>query len=84
MCDGQFSGAVSASVHTEETNHACQNFLQAFAPPGVPQEVKTDSGPAYTTQKLAKFLMDGGVQTPLLVFPTPPQVKQLLKGHITP
>ncbi|NXP37079.1 POK7 protein, partial [Leiothrix lutea] len=42
-------------------NHACQHFLQAFALLGIPQEVKTDSGPAYTSQKVATFLMDWGV-----------------------
>ncbi|NWI79716.1 POK7 protein, partial [Dryoscopus gambensis] len=34
-----FSGAVFASVHTD--NHACQYFLQAFASLGVAQEIKT-------------------------------------------
>ncbi|NWI75799.1 POK19 protein, partial [Dryoscopus gambensis] len=57
-----FSGSLFASVHTGETaNHACQHFLQAFASLGVPQEIKTDDGPAYTAQKLATFLMNWGV-----------------------
>ncbi|NXB59758.1 POK7 protein, partial [Struthidea cinerea] len=43
-----FSGAVFASLHTEETmKHACQHFLQAFASLGIPQEIKTDNGPTY-------------------------------------
>ncbi|KFO54023.1 hypothetical protein N302_03683, partial [Corvus brachyrhynchos] len=58
-----FSNAVFASVHTGETaNHMCQHFLQAFACLGVPQEIKTDNGPAYTAQKVAKFLMNWGVR----------------------
>lgn len=58
-----FSGAVFASVHAGETaTHACQHFLQAFASLGVPQEIKTDNGPAYTAQKSASFLMDWGVR----------------------
>ncbi|NXB25919.1 POK7 protein, partial [Rhagologus leucostigma] len=57
-----FSNAVLASVHTGETaSHACQPFLQAFASLGVPQEIKTDNGPAYTAQKVATFLMNWGV-----------------------
>lgn len=57
-----FSNAVFASVHTGETaNHVCQYFWQAFASLGVPQEIKTDNGPAYTAQKVATFLMNWGV-----------------------
>ncbi|NXC61229.1 POK7 protein, partial [Aleadryas rufinucha] len=57
-----FSNAVFASVHTGETvSHACHHFLQAFASLGVPQEIKTDNGPAYTAQKVATFLMNWGV-----------------------
>ncbi|NXE43004.1 POK19 protein, partial [Ptilorrhoa leucosticta] len=58
-----FSNAVFASVHTGETaKHVCQHFLQAFASLGVPQEIKTDNGPAYTAQKVATFLMTWGVR----------------------
>ncbi|NWY22449.1 PO113 protein, partial [Aphelocoma coerulescens] len=57
-----FSNAVFASVHTGETaNHVCQHFLQAFASLGVPQEIKTDNGPAYTAQKTRQFLHLWGV-----------------------
>ncbi|KFO62893.1 hypothetical protein N302_11657, partial [Corvus brachyrhynchos] len=57
-----FSNAVFASVYTGETaNHVCQHFLQAFTSLGVPQEIKTDNGPAYTAQKVATFLMNWGV-----------------------
>ncbi|NXE43412.1 PO113 protein, partial [Ptilorrhoa leucosticta] len=56
-----FSNAVFASVHTGETaKHVCQHFLQAFASLGVPQEIKTDNGPAYTGQKVTTFLMNWG------------------------
>ncbi|NWI76707.1 POK7 protein, partial [Dryoscopus gambensis] len=58
-----FSGAVFASVHIEEkAKHACQHFLQAFASLGVPQEIKTDNGPAYIAKELANFLMKWGVR----------------------
>ncbi|NXB65050.1 POK7 protein, partial [Struthidea cinerea] len=47
-----FSGAVFASLHTGETaKHARQHFLQAFASLGVPQEIKTDNGPAYIAKE---------------------------------
>ncbi|NXO97902.1 POK7 protein, partial [Certhia brachydactyla] len=41
--------------------HACQHFLQAFASLGVPQEVKTDNGPAYRGGTLDTFLKKWGV-----------------------
>ncbi|NXY08150.1 POK8 protein, partial [Pteruthius melanotis] len=41
--------------------HACQHLLEAFASLRVPQEIKTDNGPIYTSQKLATSLMDWGV-----------------------
>lgn len=78
-----FSGAVFASVHAGESdNHACQHFLQAFATRSVPQERNTDDSPAYTAQNLSHILRTGVLVT-LLAFPTLPQVKQLLNGHIT-
>ncbi|NXY03673.1 POK19 protein, partial [Pteruthius melanotis] len=43
-------------------SHTCQHLLRAFASLGVPQEIKTDNGPAYTAQKLATFLMCWGVR----------------------
>uniref|UniRef100_A0A674HI78 Uncharacterized protein n=1 Tax=Taeniopygia guttata TaxID=59729 RepID=A0A674HI78_TAEGU len=57
-----FSNAIFASVHTGETaKHVCQHFSQAFSYLGVPQEIKTDNGPSYTSQELATFLNDWGV-----------------------
>ncbi|RLW04439.1 hypothetical protein DV515_00005897, partial [Chloebia gouldiae] len=42
----------------ETGNHDCHHFLQAFALLGVSQEVKTNNGPAYISQKLATFSKD--------------------------
>ncbi|NXY05168.1 POK19 protein, partial [Pteruthius melanotis] len=41
--------------------HACQHVLQAYALLGVPQEIKTDNGPAYLGEKLKTFLINWGV-----------------------
>ncbi|RMC04205.1 hypothetical protein DUI87_19024 [Hirundo rustica rustica] len=58
-----FSNAVFASVHAGETaKHVCQHFSQAFSYLGVPQEIKTDNGPSYTSQELAAFLNGWGVR----------------------
>ncbi|NXM41062.1 POK7 protein, partial [Gymnorhina tibicen] len=57
-----FSHAVFASVHAGETaNHVCHHLLQAFASLGVPQEIRTDNGPAYTAQKVDTFFKNWGV-----------------------
>lgn len=46
-----FSGALFASCHTGETaKDACHHFLAAFVTLGIPQQIKTDNGPAYTSQ----------------------------------
>lgn len=54
-----FSNTVFASVYMGETAmHVCQHFSQAFCFLGIPQEIKTDNGPSYTSQKLTTFLND--------------------------
>ncbi|NWV03615.1 POK10 protein, partial [Ptilonorhynchus violaceus] len=57
-----FSGAPFASCHTGETaRNVCHHFLAAFASLGVPRQVKTDNGPAYTSQRLCSFFQQWGV-----------------------
>ncbi|NXF27448.1 POK19 protein, partial [Rhodinocichla rosea] len=57
-----FSGAVFASPHPEETTqHTIKHFLLAFATLGVPKEIKTDNGPAYTSHKLKEFFSEWGI-----------------------
>ncbi|NXF28439.1 POK19 protein, partial [Rhodinocichla rosea] len=64
-------------------NHACHHFLQAFASLGVPQEVKTDNGPAYISQKLATFLKEWGVHH-IFGIPHSPTSKAIIeKAHQT-
>ncbi|NXA72399.1 POK18 protein, partial [Thryothorus ludovicianus] len=42
--------------------HARHHFLQAFASLGVPQEIKTDNGPAYRGEILDALLKKWGVK----------------------
>lgn len=57
-----FSGAVHASCHMGEAScDVCHHFLQAFAALRVPQQVKTDNGPAYMSQKLHSSLQQWSV-----------------------
>lgn len=68
-----FSGAVFASSHPGETaQHTIKHFLLAFATLGVPKEIKTDNGPAYTSRKLKEFFSDWGIahKTGIPVNPT--------------
>ncbi|NXO55211.1 POK18 protein, partial [Aramus guarauna] len=41
--------------------HAQAHFRLAFAALGVPREVKTDNGPAYTSKSTAKFFHTWGI-----------------------
>ncbi|NXV56867.1 POK11 protein, partial [Molothrus ater] len=68
-----FSGAVFASSHAgENTMHTIKHFLLAFAALGVPKEIKTDNGPAYTSRKLKEFFNEWGIahKTGIPVNPT--------------
>ncbi|XP_014112674.1 PREDICTED: endogenous retrovirus group K member 18 Pol protein-like [Pseudopodoces humilis] len=57
------SGAVYASAHTgEKAEQVCKHLMQAFSVLGVPREIKTDNGPAYTSRRLEDFLQEWGVQ----------------------
>ncbi|KFO55721.1 hypothetical protein N302_16334, partial [Corvus brachyrhynchos] len=59
---GTFSGALFALCHTGETaKDVCHHFLAAFAALGIPQQIKTDNGPAYTSQQLSSFFTLWGI-----------------------
>ncbi|NWT95325.1 POK6 protein, partial [Urocynchramus pylzowi] len=47
-------------------------FLAAFAILGIPQQIKTDNGPAYNSQRLSSFLTLWGIShiTGIPHFPT--------------
>ncbi|KFR06524.1 hypothetical protein N306_05127, partial [Opisthocomus hoazin] len=44
----------------EKAQHVCKHLLSCFAVQGVPEEIKTDNGPAYVSQKLRSFLLTWG------------------------
>ncbi|RMC16774.1 hypothetical protein DUI87_06368 [Hirundo rustica rustica] len=57
------SGAVYASAHTgEKTEHAKKHLVQAFSVLGIPKEIKTDNGPAYTSKGFLEFVQQWGVE----------------------
>ncbi|RMC20056.1 hypothetical protein DUI87_00902 [Hirundo rustica rustica] len=57
------SGAVYASAHAgEKTKHAKKHLVQAFSVLGIPKEIKTDNGPAYTSKEFLEFVQQWGVE----------------------
>ena len=46
----------------EKVQHVCKHLLVCFAVLGVPEEIKTDNGPAYVSQKLRSFLLTWGLK----------------------
>lgn len=58
-----FFGAIFASAHSEEkTRVVTKHFLLALATLGVPQQVKSDNWPAYTSHSLQHFFNQWGVK----------------------
>ncbi|KAF4795798.1 endogenous retrovirus group K member 6 Pol protein-like protein [Turdus rufiventris] len=59
-----FSGVIFASTHAgEKTIHVIKHFLIAFVTLGIPENIKTDNGPAYTFCKLKSFSAIGELDT---------------------
>ncbi|XP_014805959.1 PREDICTED: endogenous retrovirus group K member 19 Pol protein [Calidris pugnax] len=57
-----FSGALFASCHTgEKSRDVHKHLMRAFATLGVPSQIKTDNGPAYTSATTKTFLDSWGV-----------------------
>jgi len=46
----------------EKAQHVCKHLLACFVVLGVPEEIKTDNGPTYVSQKLRSFLLTWGVK----------------------
>ncbi|NXM46204.1 POK8 protein, partial [Gymnorhina tibicen] len=58
-----FSGAVFASAHSgEKTRDAINHLILAFATLGIPKELKTDNGPAYSSKDFKTFRQQWGVE----------------------
>ncbi|NWV51363.1 POK19 protein, partial [Daphoenositta chrysoptera] len=49
-----------------------KHLLSAFATLGVPKQIKTDNGPAYTSKPVAEFLQEWGIShvTGIPYYPT--------------
>ncbi|RMC16817.1 hypothetical protein DUI87_06070 [Hirundo rustica rustica] len=46
----------------EKTEHAKKHLVQAFSMLGIPKEIKTDNGPAYTSKGFLEFVQQWGVE----------------------
>ncbi|RMC19781.1 hypothetical protein DUI87_03345 [Hirundo rustica rustica] len=46
----------------EKTDHAKKHLVQAFSVLGIPKEIKTDNGPAYTSKGFLEFVQQWGVE----------------------
>ncbi|KFQ22043.1 hypothetical protein N332_12169, partial [Mesitornis unicolor] len=57
-----FSRMIWATVLPgEKAYHVCKHLLACFAILGVPEQIKTDNGPAYMSQKFKTFLSQWGI-----------------------
>jgi len=52
----------ATALSGEKAQHVCKHLLACFAVLGVPEEIKTDNGPAYVSQKLRSFLLTWGLK----------------------
>ncbi|KFV61918.1 hypothetical protein N307_14514, partial [Dryobates pubescens] len=58
-----FSGFIWATPQTgEKAINVRKHLLASFAVMGVPQAVKTDNGPAYTSQTIRQFMLTWGIK----------------------
>ncbi|RMC20406.1 hypothetical protein DUI87_01256 [Hirundo rustica rustica] len=58
-----FSGTIFASAHSgEKGKDAIRHLLLAFSTLGIPQAIKTDNGPGYSSKTLKQFLNQWGVK----------------------
>lgn len=58
-----FSGTNFASAHISEVaKDVIKHFLQAFSTLGIPQEIKTNNGPAYISQRMQQFFNLWGIK----------------------
>ena len=51
-----------AALPGEKAQHVCKHLLACFAVLGVPEQIKTDSGPAYVSQKVGTFMLKWGIK----------------------
>ncbi|KFQ68337.1 hypothetical protein N335_01239, partial [Phaethon lepturus] len=52
----------ATALSGEKAHHVCKHLLACFAILGVPEQIKTDNGPAYVSQKVRTFMMRWGIK----------------------
>ncbi|KFW82018.1 hypothetical protein N305_14396, partial [Manacus vitellinus] len=53
---------ITATAHTgEKAKDVIRHWLSCFATLGTPQQIKTDNGPAYVSEKVRNFLSEWGI-----------------------
>ncbi|NWR89369.1 POK11 protein, partial [Furnarius figulus] len=58
-----FSGLIVATAHSgEKTRDVKRHLSRAFATMGIPEKIKTDNGPAYTSASFKDFLSMWGIE----------------------
>lgn len=58
-----YSHVVMATARTEEAvKDVIQHLIICFSSSGVPKRIKTDNGPAYTSQAFSKFCIQWGIE----------------------
>ncbi|RMC22419.1 hypothetical protein DUI87_00733 [Hirundo rustica rustica] len=77
-------GAVHASAHAgEKTEHVKKHLVQAFSVLGIPKEIKTDNGPAYTSKGFLKFVQQWGVEHKIGIPHSPTRQAVVERAHQT-
>ncbi|RMC16747.1 hypothetical protein DUI87_06341 [Hirundo rustica rustica] len=79
-----FSGAVFTSAHADES--ICfikRHFLLAFATLGIPQNIKTDNGPTYSSKQLKAFFQDWGIEHNKWILYSPTSQSVIERTHQT-
>nr|XP_051677304.1 endogenous retrovirus group K member 6 Pol protein isoform X3 [Oryctolagus cuniculus] len=69
---------MATALNKEGTKQVIQHCLQSFAAWGVPQIIKTDNRPAYTSAQFAAFVKDFGI-THIMGIPYNPQGQAIVK-----
>lgn len=52
---------MASAMAKETVTHVKQHLLQCFATWGIPKVIKTDNGPAYTSQEMKRFVQQFGI-----------------------
>ena len=76
-----YSKACWTTAHSgQKATHAKRHFLQCFATLGLPQQVKTNSGPCFISKTLKEFFQRWTISHTTWI-PYNPQGKAIVKRH---